>query len=121
MFFFGGKKKKKKKRPWHFLAINFIHLSKSHPTITGGLMSIVSQGASGSTALHTLNQNLLSTTGSERKLPSDLDRTTITLSPLLPAVASHTVQANLGDMSCVYSLFPRKSPAASGIVHVNLG
>ena len=46
-----------------------------------------------------------------------------TLSPLLPAVASHTVQANIGDMSCVYLLFPRKSLAhiVSVVVHLNLG
>ena len=33
--------------------------------------------------------------------------------PHCTAAASHTVQANLGDTSCVYLLFPRKSLAVS--------
>jgi len=88
---------------------------KSRPTITRGIMSIVSQGASGSAA-HIESKPVLDH-GGERKLPSDLDCTITTFSPPLPAVASHTVQANPRDMIYVYLLFPRGPFAA--MVHVN--
>jgi len=103
-------------------------LLKSRPTITKKLVSAVSQFGLERTHWFKICSR---TTGGEQKLPGATAIRQLEalatwtarqpLSPLLPAVASHTVQTNLRNMSCVYLLFPRKSLAVSVMVHVNLG